>query len=80
MIGYLWEIDLSSTDTIGTLAESLIFNFHTKYLSPKKPECFHDLSLEFTVNDYKVNMNYYLNFIFDMYLIIFLCRIDFNVN
>lgn len=64
MIGYLWEIDLSSTDNnaMGTLAESLVFKFQTKYSSAKKPECSHDLNLEFTINNYKVNVKCYLIF------------------
>jgi len=55
-IGYLWEINLSSTDTkaLGTLAESLKLNFKTKYSSAEKPDCTQDLNFEFTINNYKV--------------------------
>ncbi|XP_060864841.1 trafficking protein particle complex subunit 10 isoform X2 [Metopolophium dirhodum] len=54
-IGYLWEINLSSTDikTIGPLAESLKLNFQTKYSSAEKPDCTQDLNFEFTINNYK---------------------------
>lgn len=56
--GYLWEIDLPSTNinTSGTLAESLKFNFQTKYSSAEKQECSQDLNFEFTINNYKVTM------------------------
>jgi len=55
-IGYLWEINLSSTDikTVGSLAESLKLNFQTKYSSAEKPDCTQDLNFEFTINNYKV--------------------------
>lgn len=59
-IGYLWEIDLPSTDinTMGMLAESLKFNFQTKYSSAKKLDCSHNLNFEFTFNNYKVKLKY----------------------
>lgn len=58
-IGYLWEIDLLSTNTnkLGTLAESLKFDFKTKYSSTEKPEISHDLNYEFSINNYKVKKN-----------------------
>lgn len=54
-IGYLWEINLSSTDikTLGTLSESLKLNFQTKYSSAEKSDCTQDLNFEFTINNYK---------------------------
>ncbi|XP_026809852.1 trafficking protein particle complex subunit 10 isoform X1 [Rhopalosiphum maidis] len=54
-IGYLWEINLSTTDikTLGSFAESLRLNFHTKYSSAEKLDCTQDLSFEFTINNYK---------------------------
>jgi len=60
-IGYLWEINLSSTDikTVGPLAESLKLNFQTKYSSVEKPDCTQDLNFEFTINNYKVKIECY---------------------
>lgn len=81
-MGYLWEIDLSSTDinTLGTLAESLKFNFQTEYSSAKNLECSQSLNFEFTINNYKVkHINHFLKKLIN---IIFLTMrlIDYNVN
>lgn len=57
-IGYLWEIDLSSSDfnTLETLNESLKFNFKTKYSSAENPSSFQSLNFEFIISNYKVKM------------------------
>lgn len=44
----------TSTNTLGTLSESLKFNFLIKYASAEKPESPQDLHFEFTLNNYKV--------------------------
>ncbi|XP_050441422.1 trafficking protein particle complex subunit 10 [Adelges cooleyi] len=57
-IGYLWEIDLSSTEnnTMGTLIEPLKFNFQLKYSSTHQEESSHELKYEFMVNNYRTQV------------------------
>lgn len=43
---------------MGTLAESLKFNFQTMYASADKPDDSHNLNFEFILNDYKVKIKY----------------------
>lgn len=59
-ISYLWEIDLSSTNTLGTLAESLKFNIQTQY-SAENSDCFQNLNFEFIIDNYKVKIKYLIS-------------------
>lgn len=61
-IGYLWEIDMSSTELnpLEPVTESLKLNFQTKYSSAEKPNCSQSLNYAFTINNYKVKLKYKL--------------------